>query len=435
MGCLKLSNNSEYFAIAGGNKYQPLAVAYKRSKLLNESLYNILDTERTTLHVMDDTKTVALLETDTLQNAVTVRYQYDNHLGSACLELDQDAKIISYEEYHPFGTTSYRSGRTETEVSLKRYKYVGKERDEETGLYYYGARYYAAWLCRFVSVDPLQFEYPHYTPYQYAGNKPISYIDLDGLEEAKREEVKKNVFPNNPSEGQYFINNGENNSFWGYKYSKDNGWVGIGGFVKLDSVTITAKKSDNIPSIISREKWGALPPIILGREWEKINGNLSVYYNTITIHHTGNKDNYLTIQELQVKEQNNRFADIPYHYAIDKHGIIYQGRPIDIKGAHVENNNTGNIGIVLLADLDTENEGLNVLEASIEFFAGSGEASSAMIESLFKLTQYLKSEYGIEYFGGHQEILSERHCPGNIGMEWVEEIRKTLNFSKPLIDN
>ena len=54
----------------------------------------------------------------------------------------------------------------------------------QTGLYYYGFRYYAAWLCRFVSVDPLQFDYPYYTPFQYAGNKPITYIDLDGLEEA-----------------------------------------------------------------------------------------------------------------------------------------------------------------------------------------------------------------------------------------------------------
>lgn len=65
-----------------------------------------------------------------------IRYPYDNHLGSASLELNEKAEIISYEEYHPFGTTSYRSGRTETEVSLKRYKYVGKERDDETGLYY-----------------------------------------------------------------------------------------------------------------------------------------------------------------------------------------------------------------------------------------------------------------------------------------------------------
>ena len=128
----------------------------------------------------------------TLSTAVTTtRYQHSNHLGSASLELNQKAAIISYEEYHPFGTTSYRSGRTETEVAQKLYKYVGKERDEETGLYYYGARYYAAWLARFVSVDPLQFKYPHYTPYQYAGNKPVSYIDLDGLEEKKKEETKE----------------------------------------------------------------------------------------------------------------------------------------------------------------------------------------------------------------------------------------------------
>ena len=45
-------------------------------------------------------------------------------------------------------------------------------------------RYYAAYIARFISTDPLQFEYPYYTPFQYAGNKPISYIDLDGAEEA-----------------------------------------------------------------------------------------------------------------------------------------------------------------------------------------------------------------------------------------------------------
>jgi len=62
------------------------------------------------------------------------------------------------------------------------YKYCGKERDEETGLYYYGARYYAAWLCRFVSVDPLNEKYPELSAYQYASNRPITMIDLDGLE-------------------------------------------------------------------------------------------------------------------------------------------------------------------------------------------------------------------------------------------------------------
>jgi RHS repeat-associated protein len=154
-----------------------------------------IDIERTTLNIADNEKVFVNVEIKTRESPV-VKYQYDNHLGSACLELDENGEIISYEEYHPFGTTSYRSGTNETEVSLTRYKYCGKERDEETGLYYYGMRYYVAWLCRFVSVDPLQFKYPHYTPYQYAGNKPISFIDLDGGEEKK---TQKELNPENKS--------------------------------------------------------------------------------------------------------------------------------------------------------------------------------------------------------------------------------------------
>ena len=154
-------------------------------------------------------------------------------MGSASLELDHNANIISYEEYHPFGTTSYRSGRTETETSLKRYKYVGKERDEETGLYYYGARYYAAWICRFVSVDPLQFDYPYYTPFQYAGNKPITYIDLDGLEETKPDE--KNNPPqqtqqSNENSGWYIpnIKKFDYNGTWvDYASAIDNGVIDL----------------------------------------------------------------------------------------------------------------------------------------------------------------------------------------------------------------
>ena len=148
-----------------------------------------LDTERESLHIMDDTRRIALVETLTVDNGIAVttptplhRYQLTNHLDSATLELDSTAAIISYEEYYPFGSSSYRSGRNNAETSLKRYRYVGKERDDETGLYYYGARYYASWLARFVSVDPLKDDYPYYTSYQYAGNKPINNIDLDGLE-------------------------------------------------------------------------------------------------------------------------------------------------------------------------------------------------------------------------------------------------------------
>ncbi|MBT3209769.1 MAG: hypothetical protein HN704_12715 [Bacteroidetes bacterium] len=205
---LDASNNKAYYVYdAGGERVRKVV---DKGSVVEERLYvggfevyrktvsGTLDYERETLKITEGRNTIAQLETKTVENGNNIsspttnqRYQYSNHLGSACLELDENAAIISYEEYHPFGTTSYRSGSSATEVSLKRYKYVGKERDEETGLYYYGARYYSAWLCRFVSVDPLQFEYPHYTPYQYAGNKPVTFIDLDGLEEFKHDaEIK-----------------------------------------------------------------------------------------------------------------------------------------------------------------------------------------------------------------------------------------------------
>ncbi len=156
-------------------------------EIFRKSVSGVLGFERETLHVSDNEKKIVSIETKTKENATSIqnpvpsiRYQYDNHLGSSTLELDHSAALISYEEYHPFGTTSYRSGSTENEVSMKRYKYVGKERDDETGLYYYGARYYAAWLCRFVSVDPLATERQWLNPYNYVQNNPINRVDPTG---------------------------------------------------------------------------------------------------------------------------------------------------------------------------------------------------------------------------------------------------------------
>src|SRR5205823_6594855 len=113
--------------------------------------------ERETLHVMDDKQRVAIVETRTQGNdaspAHLIRYQFSNHLSSGTLELDDQAGVISYEEYYPYGSTSYQAVRSQTETS-KRYRYTRKERDEETGLYYHGARYYAPWLGRWTTVDP-----------------------------------------------------------------------------------------------------------------------------------------------------------------------------------------------------------------------------------------------------------------------------------------
>ena len=128
---------------------------------------------------------------------------YDAH----CLSRLSERNILTMPHLTTFGTTSYRAGRSDTETSLKRYKYVGKERDEETGLYYYGARYYAPWIGRWTAVDPLAEKYKNLSPYNYVENAPLKFIDPDGkgpeeaikylrkvLEEAPKHEALRDFY-------------------------------------------------------------------------------------------------------------------------------------------------------------------------------------------------------------------------------------------------
>src|SRR5690554_1242002 len=173
-------------------------------ELWQESTSGTVQTERETLLVSDDQKQFLQFDTLTIDSGSSIgtpttnwRYQYDNYIGSACLETDDSANVISYEEYHPFGTSSYRNGNSATEVKLRNYRYVGKERDEETGLYNYGARLYFASIGRFVSSDLLRDSYPYLNSYNYAGNKPITYFDIDGMQ-SPDEEVIEMAYSDNP---------------------------------------------------------------------------------------------------------------------------------------------------------------------------------------------------------------------------------------------
>jgi RHS repeat-associated protein len=140
---------------------------------------------RETLHIMDDQRRIALVETRTEGSEPGVprqriRYQFDNHLGSAVLELDDAAQIISYEEYAPYGSSTYQAGRGTTEAA-KRYRYTGKERDEENGFYYHGARYYAPWLGRWTSPDPAGLK-DGPNRYAYVRNAPTRLVDPSGTQ-------------------------------------------------------------------------------------------------------------------------------------------------------------------------------------------------------------------------------------------------------------
>jgi RHS repeat-associated protein len=147
--------------------------------------------ERETLHIMDDKQRIAMLDTETEPKTLlgtpinataqtqTIRYQMGNHLGSSSLELDEKADVISYEEYHPYGTTAYQAKNASIKATAKRYRYTGMERDEETGLAYHSARYYIPWIGRWLSCDPIGVE-GGINIYFYVSNRVITNNDKTG---------------------------------------------------------------------------------------------------------------------------------------------------------------------------------------------------------------------------------------------------------------
>jgi RHS repeat-associated protein len=136
------------------------------------------------MDIMDDKGRIALVEprndVDNGSPREIIRYQLENHLGSASLEIDDKAEIISYEGYTSYGSTSYQAMGRKTKTP-KRYRYTSKERDEESVLYYHGVRYYAPWLGRWISCDPLWLvDGPNL--FRYSRNCPVVLDDWNGMD-------------------------------------------------------------------------------------------------------------------------------------------------------------------------------------------------------------------------------------------------------------
>jgi RHS repeat-associated protein len=148
-----------------------------------------LDLRRDTLHVADDARRVLLIETEkgkagavAAGRAPVLRFQLDDHLQSACLEADEAGAPISYEEFHPYGTTALHWKNIG--LSQKRYRYTGMERDEESGLGYHSARYYLPWLGRWLSSDP-DGPADGLGLYTYGRSSPASHRDRNGRQSKK----------------------------------------------------------------------------------------------------------------------------------------------------------------------------------------------------------------------------------------------------------
>ncbi|MGF6088233.1 RHS repeat-associated core domain-containing protein [Pseudomonas sp. 18173] len=106
-----------------------------------------------------------------------LRYHLTDHQGSGTLELDEHAQVQSREVYYPFGGTAWEDHRDQS-GAWKTLRYSGKERDA-TGLYYYGYRYFAPWLGRWINPDPAG-AVDGLNLYRFVGNSPVGKVDRDG---------------------------------------------------------------------------------------------------------------------------------------------------------------------------------------------------------------------------------------------------------------
>ena len=104
-----------------------------------------------------------------------VQYHLADHLGSSNVVLDGSGAAVSREEYTPYGETTFGS------FASKRYRFTGKERDEESGFTYHGARYYAPWLGRWTSPDPTG-PADDLNLYAYVSGNPMGYVDQKGTD-------------------------------------------------------------------------------------------------------------------------------------------------------------------------------------------------------------------------------------------------------------
>ncbi|EJM48525.1 RHS repeat-associated core domain protein containing protein [Pseudomonas sp. GM33] len=107
-----------------------------------------------------------------------LRYSLSDHLGSSTLELDDEAGVLTQEHYYPFGGTACWAGKSALVAKYKTLRYSNKERDA-TGLYYYGFRYYAPWLQRWLTPDPAG-SLDGLNRYQMVGSNPSSFYDWQG---------------------------------------------------------------------------------------------------------------------------------------------------------------------------------------------------------------------------------------------------------------
>ena len=180
-----------------------------------------------------------------------------------------------------------------------------------------------------------------------------------------------------------------------------------------------------------RKSWMAPEPI-----WK----NEVIYYNThryplqstlnnIVVHHTNNSN---SINENERKQQSRKYAALGYHFFIDKSGVVFEGRPLEIMGSHagqgikrgpLNDPDWGSVGIVLQGDYHHADDWFIKSESPVK-----------QLKKLEKLICAIKSKYCIQQLLMHREIKRAGKptvCPGDHLASKIIALRKNLCMSGP----
>jgi RHS repeat-associated protein len=139
-----------------------------------------------------------------VENPRGIYFFHNDHLGTGTFLTDGSGNPYQFFVNLPFGETFFEQ-HSYTEDYNNPYKFNGKELDEETGFYYYGARYYDPRISIWMSTDPLAEKYPNESPYIYCGNNPINAVDPNGEEKIVLCGAQKD---NSPGNKLMFVNQG-----------------------------------------------------------------------------------------------------------------------------------------------------------------------------------------------------------------------------------
>ena len=190
--------------------------------------------------------------------------------------------------------------------------------------------------------------------------------------------------------------------------------------------TATPPPDYRYPNMILRSEWGAQAPnhaavnengfysLENPAGWRWYQEALTEICHTVVFHHSVSyeSDDLTTLLDIQQTHREERgWADIGYHYIIGKSGAVYEGRDIHVRGAHVEEYNTGSVGVCLLGDFMTE------------------YPNDAQIGASIALVLWLAQQLQLSHLASHRDF-AMTFCPGDTLLPYLDAFASNAGLAR-----